>query len=171
MPTICQHSAFAPNGRRVPHLPPASASTRADTPGTHRFSLTIAPYSYTSADLPAGSQEVSAGLREILLVQLPVIPHCCGKWVNQPIGHYFTNEHLSVFVRTGQGPAGAPAGPERWQSDMPGLAQCLVNGLLGGADLVKRGNLRMRARVQRWTSLSVVVGALLGAGHMERWGA
>ena len=56
-------------------------------------------------------------------------------------------------------------------NDRPGLALCLVNGLLSGADLVKRGNLRMRARVQRRTVTSVVVGALLGAGHMERWGA
>jgi hypothetical protein len=50
------------------------------------------------------------------------------------------------------------------------LAECLLNGLVGGADLVKRGNLRTRVRVKRRTFPSAAAGALLRARHTERWG-
>jgi hypothetical protein len=45
-----------------------------------------------------------------------------------------------------------------------------VNGLVGSTELVKRGNLRMLGAGYAAASLSVAVGALLGARHMERWG-
>jgi len=45
-----------------------------------------------------------------------------------------------------------------------------ANGLAGSAELIKRGNLRMLSAGSAAALLSVVGGALFGAGYMERWG-
>ena len=49
------------------------------------------------------------------------------------------------------------------------LAECLLNGLLGGADLVKRGNLRMRAQVSGGRD-RLPPRVLCIEPYMERWG-
>src|SRR5487761_826543 len=76
MPTFCRHFAFAPNGRRLPHLPPPRATTRANTSETHRFSLTIALNSCTSGRPVGGLIGGIPGVAAHILA----IPHYRGKW-------------------------------------------------------------------------------------------